>query len=119
MYKKLFLGLALFSILTVLLAACAIVDTATQASGPTVHMGGAVFIQTSITVKKGDMLNLVDDYSAQHIIVNGFWVNGDPKLGAESGASSSNKTYNDNDSGALGTIKTLMTFQFNFTIYRH
>src|SRR2546429_7386841 len=67
MYKKLFLGLALFSIITVLLAACAIVDTATQASGPTVHMGGAVFIQTSITVKKGDMLNLVDDSSAQHI----------------------------------------------------
>ena len=119
MYKKLFLGLALFSILTVLLAACAIVDTANQANGPTVHMGGSTFIQTSITVKKGDMLNLVDDSSAQHIIVNGFWVNGAPKPGAESGAPSVNKTYNGNDSGAIDPFNTAGTFHFYCTIHQN
>ncbi len=119
MYNKLFLGLALFSILTVLLTACAIVDTANQANGPTVHMGGAVFIQTSITLKKGDMLNLVDDSSAQHIIVNGFWVNGAPKPGAESGAPSVNKTYNGNDSGAIGPFNTAGTFHLYCTIHQN
>jgi plastocyanin len=119
MYKKLFLSLAVFSVLTVLLASCAIVDTANLSNGPTVHMGGSTFIQTSVTVKKGDMVNLVDDSSAQHIIVNGFWVNGAPKPGAESGAPSVNKTFNGNDSSPIGPFNTAGTFHFYCTIHQN
>lgn len=118
MYKKLFVGLAVFGLLTVLLAACAIVDTSTTSSGPTVHMGGAQFIQTSITIHKGDTLNLVDDVGSPHIVVNGSWVNGVPKIGSESGAPTANLNFKGNDSGSIGPFTTAGTFHYYCTIHQ-
>src|SRR2546421_1168059 len=86
MYKRILSGLVVFGAITVLLAACAIVDTSTAPTGPTAHMGGSTFLQSSITIHKGDMLNLVDDAGSPHIIVNGSWVGGSQKPGKESGA---------------------------------
>ena len=94
MYKRIVGGLVIFGVLATLLSACAIVDTANTASYPTVHMGGSTFIQTSITIHKGDMLNLVDDVASTHIIVNGSWQGNTQKPATENGAPTVNKTFN-------------------------
>ena len=119
MYKKIFIVLLLFGLFSVLLAACAIRDTAETASGPTVHMGGTDFIQHTITLQKGDMLNLVDDASSTHIIQNGTWVNGAAKPGAEPGAPTVNQTFNGNDSAPIGPFTNAGTFHLYCTIHQN
>src|SRR5713226_7553920 len=88
MYKRILFGLVLFGTITVLLGACAIVDTSTMASGPAAHMSGTNFTQSSITIHKGDMLNLVDDAPSTNIITNGSWVGSTQKPAKENGAPS-------------------------------
>jgi plastocyanin len=119
MYKKIFAGLLVFGIFSVILAACAIRDTANTGNLPTVHMGGADFIQHTITIHKGDMLNLVDDAPSQHIIQNGTWVNGTAKPATESGAPTVNQTYNGNDSAPIGPFNAAGTFKLYCTIHQN
>lgn len=116
MYKKLLAGLALLAILTTVLGACSIHDSAGP-SGPTVHMGNANFLQTSITITKGQSLNLIDDVAVPHIITNGQWNNGQPAPAKESGAPSYNQNFNGNDSSALGPFTTSGTFHYYCTIH--
>lgn len=118
MHKKLLIGLVLFGLFTILLAACGIRDTGTT-SGPTVHMGGTTFLQDKITVKKGEMLNVVDDASSTHIIVNGTWANGTAKPMAESGAPTINTTFNGLDSMPIGPFPTAGTFHLYCTIHQN
>ena len=117
MYKRFVIGLALFGILTLSLASCAIVDTGNTANLPTVHMGGAVFIQTTITIHKGDMLNLVDDASSTHIIVNGSWQGNTQKPATENGAPTVNHTFTGNDGAAVGPFTTAGTFHLYCTVH--
>jgi len=116
MYKKLLYGLIVMGLLTIVLAACGIRDTSTS-SLPTVHMGGASFLQDSVTVPKGQMLNLVDDVASTHIITNGSWVNGVGKSATENGAPTVNQTFNGNDSAAVGPFNTAGTFHLYCTIH--
>ena len=60
MYKKILAGFIGIALLSILLASCKIVDASTLASGPQVQMGGSNFIKTSVTIKKGQTLTLVD-----------------------------------------------------------
>jgi plastocyanin len=54
---------------------------------PTVHIGGASFIQDIVLVPKGSRLRIVNDGSAEHILQNGRWsVNGTVETVAEPGA---------------------------------
>lgn len=117
MYKKLLVGFILCSILTTMLAACAVYDEANVPQGPTVHMSGASFLVSSINIKKGDMLTLVDDSSAQHIIKNGTWNGNTPQTKTEPGAPTVNVTFNGNDSSAIGPFNTAGTFQLYCTIH--
>ncbi len=117
MYKRIVVSLTLFALLTILLGACAIVDTANNASLPTVHMGGSIFIQTSISIHKGDSLNLVDDAPSTHVIVNGSWDGTTQKPAVENGAPMVNKTYTGNDSGAIGPFTTAGTFHLYCTVH--
>lgn len=116
MHKKLLFGLALFGLLSVLLAACAIRDTAV--SGPTVPMGNAAFIQTSITIHKGDPLVLTNPSTVAHEIKNGSWVNGAQKPATESGAPQVSFTSNAGDSMAVGPFNTAGTFHLYCTIHQ-
>ncbi len=116
MHKKLLVGMALLAILTTMLAACSIHDTAGP-SGPTVHMGNANFVQTSITISKGQSINLVNDVAVQHIITNGTWKNGVAHSAKESGAPAYDKTFNGNDSDTLGPFNTSGTFEFYCTVH--
>ena len=86
MYKKLLVGFLVCSLLTILLAACAVYDEANVPQGPQAHMAGASFLESSVNVKKGEMLTLVDDSSAQHIIKNGTWNGNTPQPKTEPGA---------------------------------
>lgn len=117
MYRKLFLGICVFTVLAAILAACSIHDVSTQPTGPTVHMGGANFNQPSITIKKGDSLTLVDDVAVQHIIKNGTWQGTTQKPGAESGAPPVDVTLNGNDNATVGPFNTAGTFHLYCTIH--
>lgn len=117
MYKKIFVGLLVFGVLTAILAACSIRDEASAPAGPEAHMSGASFVQSSVTLKKGDMLTLVDDVPVQHIIKNGTWKGNIPQTNVESGAPTVNVTLNGNDSATIGPFNTSGTFQLYCTIH--
>ncbi len=118
MYKKVLMGLALLAILTTVLAACSIRDTAGPA-GPTVHMGNADFLQSSITIQKGQSILLVDDVASTHIITNGQWKDNKAVSATESGAPTYNKTFGGNDSDTLGPFNTSGTFHYYCTIHEN
>jgi len=118
MYKKMLFGIVLLGLFSILFAACAIVDTSTLNSNvPTVDMGGANFIQSSITIKKGDMLNLVDQAASPHIITNGSWINGVAKPSKEPGAPSVNQQFTGSDSATVGPFTSAGTFHLYCTIH--
>ncbi len=116
MYKKIFVGLLVCGLLTTILAACAIRDEA-GTSGPTAHMSNATFVQTSVTINKGDTLTLVDDVPVEHIIKNGTWKGTTPQSATESGAPTIDLTFNGNDSAPVGPFNTSGTFQLYCTIH--
>ncbi len=99
--KKVFLLLVALGFILVFVAACgpgtsasapggAPTSTSGSSSGSSnvtdVHMGVQSFLQSSVTIKKGDSLNLVNDASDIHLISLGQWVNGSPKPETEPGA---------------------------------
>lgn len=116
MYKKLLLGLVACALLSVLFAACTIRD-ASLASGPAVHMGTSNFIKSTITLKKGDTLTLIDDATAPHIIVNGYWQNGTAVNKAEAGAPTVKLNFNGGDTQATPPFNTAGTFRLYCTIH--
>lgn len=116
MYKKIFVGVLVFGLLTAILAACSIRDQSTTTI-PEAHMSGASFVQSSVTINKGEMLNLVDDVPVQHIIKNGTWNGNTPQPNTESGAPTINVTLNGNDSTTIGPFNTSGTYQLYCTIH--
>jgi plastocyanin len=101
---------------TTILVACSIHEVG-NTTGPTIHMGNANFLPTSITIQKGQSVSLIDDVAVEHIITNGTWKNGQPKVIKESGAPSYNHTFNGNDSDTLGPFTVSGTFQYYCTIH--
>jgi len=118
MYKKILVGLVLLGILTTTIAACGIYDVSTVPTGPTVHMGGANFLQSSIKISKGQSINLIDDVAVEHIIKNGTWNGGSMDLKAEPGAPTVNVTLNGNDSSSIGPFNTSGTFKLLCTVHQ-
>jgi plastocyanin len=116
MYKKVLIGIVFIALLSTVLAACTIHDS-TGPTGPTVHMSNGNFDQTSITISKGQSINLIDDVAVVHTVVNGTWKNGLAAPGKESGAPTYNATFNGNDSGTLGPFNTSGKFEFYCTIH--
>ena len=117
MYKKVLVGLVLLGILTTTIAACGIYDQSSIPTGPTVHMGGANFLQPSITISKGQSINLIDDVAVLHIIKNGMWNGNNQVLQAEAGAPTVNVTFNGNDSNMIGPFNTSGTFKLLCTVH--
>ena len=116
MYKRLLIGFVFFALLSTLFAACSVHD-ASGPSGPTVHMSNANFVETSITIQKGQSVNIIDDVAVLHIIVNGTWKDGKAVVTKESGAPNYNATFNGNDSSTLGPFTTSGTFQYYCTVH--
>jgi plastocyanin len=115
MFKNLFAALGLSCIIIVLLAACGSVS---NDSNP-VHMSGSRFLQSSITIKKGESITLVnDDLVGSHVIANGTWVNNTARPVREAGAPSvDNVNIGGNSSITIGPFTTAGTFQLYCTVH--
>jgi plastocyanin len=122
MIKKLVALLFVLSTIAFALTACA--STGSTSSGATqtgneVHMKGATFAQTSVTIQRGESLTLVADDSMPHIIANGTWQNGTATVAREAGAPEINNVQiNGNSSQTLGPFNTSGTFQLHCTIHQ-
>jgi plastocyanin len=123
--NKFVLSFVMLSFSAVLLTACggsgSCGSSSSSGSGgstPTVHMCGNNFVQTSITISKGQSLALVDDASAGHIIANGSWVNGSAQPKQEPDAPVvNNLQFNGNDSHTIGPFNTAGTFHLYCTVH--
>ncbi|HZO71903.1 MAG TPA: plastocyanin/azurin family copper-binding protein [Ktedonobacteraceae bacterium] len=118
MYKKFLLVITSFALLTILFAACTIRDESTISSGPQVRMGASTFIDTTITIKKGESITLVDTSPATHIITNGTWDGSTQKAAKEAGAPTVNLTFAGSDSKSAGPFTTAGTFKLYCTIHQ-
>ena len=114
--KRIFIVFIAGSLLTLLATACSIQE-ATPVVIPTVHMGALGFIQDSITLHKGEMLDLVDDSISPHQIENGSWVNNVAKPAIEPGAPRVDQVFNGYDSAQIGPFSDAGTFHFYCAIH--
>lgn len=108
--------LLVLAMLTVLLAACSI-HGGSATTGPAVHMGNTNFLQSSITIQKGQSVELIDNVAVEHIITNGTWKNGQQEKLKESNAPVYHHTFNGNDQDALGPFNVSGTFHYYCTIH--
>lgn len=116
MLKKLFAILVLSCLSAALLIGCG-----GSSNGPNpVHMSGTKFVQSSITIKKGESITLInDDLVGSHIIANGTWGNGGAQPAREAGAPVVNNiNVGGNSSATIGPFTTAGTFQLYCTIHK-
>ncbi|EFH88156.1 cupredoxin domain-containing protein [Ktedonobacter racemifer] len=113
--------LALCSVIVLLLAACGTASNTNPASHSTentVHMSSMQFVQSSITIKKGESVTLVADTITPHIIANGTWEQGKAHPGAEPGAPQvKDLQVAGNSSQTIGPFTTAGTFKLYCTIH--
>ena len=119
MSKKLFAILGLCSVvLTVLLVACSATITAPSGASNQVHMNATNFVQSSITIKKGESITLINDAPDSHIIANGTWENGTAKPQNEPGAPQvEDLQISGSGQATLGPFTTAGTFHFYCTVH--
>jgi plastocyanin len=117
MLKKLCILVGLCSILTLFLVACG--DTTSGSTGNQVQMNDTQFVQSSITIKKGESITLVSTTFTPHIIANGTWDNGQAKPANESGAPAiKNVQVNGNSSSSIGPFTIAGTFKLYCTVHK-
>jgi plastocyanin len=121
--KKLLIIITICSFFALLLAACGADRSGDAASGGStpanqVQMNDTQFVQSSITIHKGESITLVATTFTPHIIANGTWDNGQAKAAKESGAPEvKNVQINGNSSGSIGPFTTAGTFKLYCTIH--
>jgi len=99
--------------LVCLLAACS-----RAGAMPVVHMGDTNFTQDSITIQKGQTIQLVDDSAQFHTISNGSWVDGDQNAKIDAGAPVANELQiNGNTQAALGPFNKVGTFHYFCSVH--
>jgi plastocyanin len=105
MQKKLLFGLLGFALLTILFTSCRVVDASTLPKNPKVQLGQANFLISTISITKGQSIDLVDTVSSNHVIVNGQWVGSRQEPKKEPNAPDVNVTVS-----AAGQSKTVGPF---------
>ncbi len=130
--RTLILLLTLFAIGSVVLAACTrpgtpIASTGTPGSSSgnssssggasAAHMGPTNFVQSTVTIAKGSMLQLIDDGQYTHILSNGTWVNGVAKPAKEPGAPTVNNLQISGNNAQVGPFNTAGTFHIYCSIH--
>ncbi len=129
MIKKLLALLLVLSTIAFAITACGSTESTSSGGTPAgsdpsgtgneVHMKGARFALTSVTIQQGESLTLVADDSMPHIIANGTWQNGTTAVAKEAGAPEINKVQIDgNSSQTIGRFNTSGTFQLHCTIHQ-
>ncbi|EFH81694.1 cupredoxin domain-containing protein [Ktedonobacter racemifer] len=116
MFRKCTILLSICSLLLLSIIAC---SSSTANDTPnTVHMSDNSFVQSSITIKKGDSITLVADTLTPHTIANGTWDNDTAKPSTEAGAPTvKNLQVSGNSSTSIGPFTTAGTFHLYCTIH--
>jgi plastocyanin len=118
MSKNLFALLVLGSVITFLLVACATTSADTSSAPNQVHMNTTNFVSSSITIKKGERITLIDDTLIPHTIANGTWENGTAKPAREPGAPEvKDVQINGSSQDTIGPFTTTGTFHLYCTIH--
>ena len=119
MSKKLFAVLLLGSVMMLILVACSTTSAATSGLSNQVHMNASNFVQSSITIKKGESITLINDNPfVAHTIANGTWENGAAKVVREAGAPPINDVQIGGSSSAtVGPFTTAGTFKLYCTVH--
>lgn len=118
MSKKLFALLVLGSVIAFLLVACATTSTDTSSAPNQVHMNTTNFVSSSITIKKGERITLIDDTLVPHTIADGTWENGTAKPASEPGAPEvKDVQINGSSSASIGPFTAAGTFHLYCTIH--
>jgi len=115
MLKKLFAMLGLSYISIVLLVACG-----SSSNGPNpIHMNATNFVQSSITIKKGQNITLINDnLFVWHTIANGTWKNGAANPTREVGVPKINDVkIGGNSSAMIGPFTNTGTFRLYCPIH--
>jgi len=116
--KNLFALLVLGGAITFLLVACATTSADTSSTPNQVHMNTTDFVSSSITIKKGERITLIDDTLTPHIIANGIWENGTAKPTREPGVPEvKDVQINGFSQGTIGPFTIAGTFHFYCTIH--
>jgi plastocyanin len=123
--KKLLTLLFTFSFISVFVVACgqsAAASPPSSSSGnvAVVHMGMQSFLQSSVTIKKGESLKLVNGATDTHLIRLGQWINGTPTPETEPGAPHvQSLEFNGQVSHVIGPWNTPGTYHLYCTIHRN
>jgi plastocyanin len=119
MSKKLFTILGIWIVVMALILVACSTNIATTSSAPNqMHMNATNFVQSSITIKKGESITLIDDAQDSHIIANGTWENGTAKPQNESSAPQvENLQISSSGQGTIGPFTTAGTFHFYCTVH--
>ena len=121
--KKLFgvlIVVSLISLIMLIVSACSLPGMGGgTATGPNpVHMGETDFKVSSITIKKGGKVTLINDDAPIHIIANGTWDGSTPKPKLEAGAPTINDLQVDGyGNNTIGPFNTAGTFQIYCTVH--
>ncbi len=127
--KKLLTTVALLALSAALLAACGTSTNASTGSNTsntsgnsgnvvTIKTGPTNFLQSSVTLKKGDSLQIVNTASDIHIISLGSWVNGVPTPAKEPGAPSiQSEQLTANGTLTVGPFNTAGTYHLYCSIH--
>ncbi|GHO83765.1 plastocyanin/azurin family copper-binding protein [Dictyobacter formicarum] len=106
------------ALLTLLLAACSLTGSASSTGPNQVHMDNTSFVQSSITIKKGESITLVSDTLVGHTIANGAWQNGAGQPAQEAGAPKvDNVIIGGNSSGTIGPFNSAGSFKLYCTVH--
>ena len=104
----------LLVILTVIISACA----GLTGEQNIVHLNATSFEQSSIKIKRGETITLMNDAMTVHIIENGRWdANGTERPDKEPGAPSVDVQLGGNGSTTIGPFNTPGTFMLYCTVH--
>lgn len=119
--KKIFVVSALFVLFTLSLVSCTITGNSSSntTTGNTVGLTGDNFSQSSITIKKGESITLVNQANVVHIISNGSWQSDTPDSQTEPGAPVVNNytISSPNETEVIGPFNTAGTFHYYCTVH--
>jgi plastocyanin len=92
-------------------------NTGTSESSTTVHMSYQTFVQSSVSIRKGSRITLVDDVAVPHDIANGKWDNNTAQPLKESNAPLVSVQLKGNDQEVIGPFTVAGTYHLYCTIH--
>ena len=119
MQKKLLFGLLGFALLTIIFTSCRVVDASTLPKNPKVQMGQSNFLVPTVSINKGQSIDLVDTVSSNHVILNGRWNGSKQEPKKEANAPDVNVTVSAaGQSKTIGPVATAGTYNIYCNVHQ-